>query len=162
MLTQINITHTFNAPRELVFKALTKSEHLKNWSGPKGWTFDVSKSDFRPGGVFHYSQRPADGNVMCVKFEYSEMIAPEKIVYTSFFSDEEGNIVRAPFDVDWLMEILNTITLTEDEGKTTLTMIVAPVSSTEEEIKTFEDSKKMAQEGYSGTFDQLDEYLTKI
>jgi uncharacterized protein YndB with AHSA1/START domain len=60
------------------------------------------------------------------------------------------------------MEILNTITLTEDEGKTTLTMIVAPVSPTEEEIKTFEDSKKMAQEGYSGTFDQLDEYLTKI
>ena len=162
MLTQINITHTFNAPRELVFKALTKSEHLMNWWGPKGWTFDVSKSDFRPGGVFLYSQRPADGNVMWVKFVYSEMIAPEKIVYTSFFSDEEGNIVRAPFDVNWPMEILNTITLTEDEGKTTLTMIVAPVSPTEEEIKTFEDSKKMAQEGYSGTFDQLDEYLTKI
>ena len=63
-----------------------------NWWGPKGWTFDVSKS-VPSGGVFHYSQRPADGNVR-VKFEYSEMIAPEKIVYTSFFSDEEGNIVR--------------------------------------------------------------------
>ena len=119
MLAQINITHTFNAPRELVFKALTKSEHLMNWWGPKGWTFDVSKSDFRPGGVFRSSGRlTADGNVMWVKFEYSEMIAPEKIVYTSFFSDEEGNIVRAPFDVNWPMEILNTITLTEDEGKT--------------------------------------------
>ena len=162
MSTQIKITHTFNAPRELVFKALTKSEHLMNWWGPKGWTFEVSKSDFRPGGVFHYSQRPADGNVMWVKFVYSEMIAPEKIVYTSFFSDEEGNTVRAPFDVNWPMETLNTITLIEDEDKTTLTMIVAPVSPTEEEIKTFEDSKEMAQEGYSGTFDQLDEYLTKI
>ena len=74
----------------------------------------------------------------------------------------EGNTVRAPFDVNWPMETLNTITLTEDEDKTTLTMIVAPVSPTEEEIKTFEDSKEMAQEGYSGTFDQLDEYLTKI
>jgi uncharacterized protein YndB with AHSA1/START domain len=84
--TQIKITHTFNAPRELVFKALTKSEHLMNWWGPKGWTFEVAKSDFRPGGVFHYSQRPADGNVMYVKFLYSEIIAPEKIVYTSFFS----------------------------------------------------------------------------
>ena len=162
MSTQIKITHTFNAPRELVFKALTKSEHLMNWWGPKGWTFKVSKSEFRPGGVFHYSQRPADGNVMWVKFVYSEMIAPEKIVYTSFFSDEEGNTVRAPFDANWPMEILNTITLSEDEDKTTLTMIVAPVSPTEEEIKTFEDSKEMAQEGYSGTFDQLDEYLTKI
>jgi uncharacterized protein YndB with AHSA1/START domain len=37
MLAQINITHTFNAPLELVFKALTKLEHLMNWWGPKGW-----------------------------------------------------------------------------------------------------------------------------
>ncbi|NEU32144.1 SRPBCC domain-containing protein [bacterium LRH843] len=162
MSAQIKITHTFNAPRELVFRALTKSEHLTNWWGPKGWTFEVSKSDFRLGGVFHYSQRPADGNVMWVKFLYSEIIAPGKIVYTSFFSDEEGNTVRAPFDANWPMEILNTITLTEDEVKTILTMIVAPISPTEEEIKTFEDSKEMAQEGYSGTFDQLDEYLTKL
>jgi len=60
------------------------------------------------------------------------------------------------------MEILNTITLTEDEGKTTLTMIVTPVSPTEEENKTFEDSKEMDQEGYSGTYEQLNKYLTKI
>ena len=162
MSTQIKITHTFNAPRELVFKALTESEHLKNWWGPKGWAFEVSKSDFSSGGVFHYSQKPADGNIMWVKFLYNEIIAPEKIIYTSFFSDEEGNTVRAPFDANWPMQTLNTITLTEDDGKTTLTMIVAPVSPTEEESKTFEDSKEMAQAGYSGTFNQLEEYLTKI
>ena len=65
---------------------------------------------------FTTARRPADGNIMWVKFVYSEIIAPEKIVYTSFFSDEEGNTVRAPFDVNWPMETLNTITLTEDEG----------------------------------------------
>lgn len=162
MSIQIKITHTFNASSELVFKALTESEHLKNWWGPKGWKFEVSKSDFRPGGVFHYSQKPTDGNVMWVKFVYSDIIPPEKIVYTSFFSDEEGNIVRAPFSANWPMEILNTITLNEDEGKTTLTMAVVPVSPTAEEIKTFEDSKEMAQEGYAGTFEQLDKYLPKI
>lgn len=77
-------------------------------------------------------------------------------------SDEEGNIVRAPFDTNWPMEIMNTISLTEDKDKTTLTMVVAPVTPSEEEIKTFEHSKEMAQEGYSGTFAQLDEYLAKI
>ncbi|MGE7667051.1 SRPBCC domain-containing protein [Ureibacillus composti] len=162
MTNQIKVTHTFNAPRELVFKALTSPEHLINWWGPKGWTFEVHTSYFHPGGVFHYSQKPADGSVMWVKFVYKEIIEPEKIVYCSFFSDEEGNAIRAPFDENWPMEILNTITLNEDEGKTTLTMIVAPVSPTEEEDKTFEDSKGMAKEGYSGTYDQLDEYLTKI
>jgi uncharacterized protein YndB with AHSA1/START domain len=162
MSTLIEITHTFNAPRELVFNAFTESEHLQNWWGPKGWTFDVSKSDIHPGGVFHYSQRPADGNVMWVKFEYSEIIAPEKIAYISIFSDEEGNTVRAPFHSSWPMETLNTITLIEDEGKTTLSMTVAPVSPTVEEISTFKDSQEMMQEGFSGTFDQLDEYLINI
>jgi uncharacterized protein YndB with AHSA1/START domain len=162
MSTQIKITHTFNAPRELVFKAFTESEHLKNWWGPKGWTLEVSISDFRPGGVFHYSQKPADGNVMWVKFVYSEIIVPEKIVYTSFFSDEVGDKVRAPFDANWPMETLNTITFIEDEGKTILTMIVVPVSPTEEENKTFEDSKEMALEGHTETLKQLDEYLIKI
>lgn len=162
MSTQIKTTHTFNAPRELIFKALTESEHLKNWWGPKGWAFEVSKSDFSSGGVFHYSQKPADGNIMWVKFLYNEIIPPEKIIYTSFFSDEEGNTIRAPFDANWPMQTLNTITLTEDDGKTTLTMIVAPVSPTEEENKTFDESKEMAQAGYTGTFNQLEEYLTEI
>ncbi len=162
MSTEIEITHTFNAPRELVFKAFTESEHLQNWWGPKGWTFDVSKLDFRPGGVFHYSQKSADGNVMWVKFVYSEIIASEKIVYTSFFSDEEGNTVRAPFNANWPLETLNTMTFIRDEGKTTLTMIMVPVSPTKEEIKTFEASQEIVQNGFTGTFDQLSEYLTKI
>ncbi|WP_066287497.1 SRPBCC family protein [Bacillus sp. FJAT-29937] len=98
---------------------------------------------------------------MWVKFVYSEIIAPEKIVYSSFFSDEEANTVRSPFDANWPMETLNTISLTEDEGKTSLTMIVAPASPTKEEIKTFEDSKEMAQEGYAGTIFQLDEQYLK-
>ena len=162
MSSHIKVTHTINANRELVFSALTESEHLKKWWGPKGWTFEVSSSDFRPGGVFHYSQKPADGDAMWVKFVYSEIIAPEKIVYSSFFTDEEGNNVRAPFHENWPMEILNTITLSEGEGKTTVTMTMTPVSPTEEEIKAYEDSKEMVQEGHSGTFDQLDDYLAKI
>ncbi len=99
---------------------------------------------------------------MWVKFVYSEIITPEKLFYTSFFSDEEGNIVRAPFNSSWPMETLNTLTFIENEGKTTLTMIVVPVSSTEEEIRTLEASREMTQEGFTGTFDQLDEYLTKV
>ncbi|AJY76508.1 SRPBCC family protein [Paenibacillus beijingensis] len=161
MSTNIEITHTFNAPRELVFKTFTEPEHLQNWWGPKGWTFDISKFELRQDGVFHYSQKSPEGDVMWVKFVYREIIAPEKLVYTYFFSDEEGNIVRAPFDDNWPLEIMNTFTFIEHEGKTTLTMIGAPVSPTEEEIKTFKESQEMIQEGFAGTFDQLADYLTK-
>lgn len=162
MSTQVKITHTFNFSRELVFKAFTEAEHLQNWWGPKGWTFHVSQSEFRAGGVFHYSQKPAEGDEMWVKFVYSEIIVPEKIVYTSVFSDEEGNMVRAPFNESWPLETLNILTFIEDAGKTTVTAIVNPVSATKEELKTFEESRNMVYEGFSGTFNQLEDYLSKV
>jgi uncharacterized protein YndB with AHSA1/START domain len=162
MSTKIEISRTFNAPRELVFKAFTESEILKNWWGPEGWTFDISKFELRQDGVFHYSQTSPDGNVMWVKFVYREIKAPEKLVYTSYFSDEKGNIVRAPFNDNWPLEILNTFTFSEYEGKTTLTMIGTPISPTEEETKTFKDSQNMVQKGFSDTFDQLAGYLSNI
>ncbi|MEH7521859.1 SRPBCC domain-containing protein [Bacillus sp. JJ1503] len=162
MFTITEITHTFNAPRELVFKAFTESEHLQNWWGPKGWTFEISKFELRQDGVFHYSQTSPDGNVMWVKFIYHEINAPEKLVYTSFFSDEIGNIVRAPFNNNWPLKISNTFTFTEFEGKTILTMIGTPVSPTEEEIKTYEEMQEIVHEGFSGTFVQLANYLSNI
>jgi uncharacterized protein YndB with AHSA1/START domain len=162
MTAPIEIVDTFYAPRELIFQAFTDAEHLKHWWGPKGWTFEVSQADFRSGGVFHYSQQPAGGDVMWVKFEYGEIFAPEKIVYTSFFSDEDGNVVQAPFDENWPMKILNTMMFAEDDGRTTLTLITAPLSPTEEEARTFAASQQIVNEGFSGTFDQLAEYLTKL
>ncbi|WP_309487240.1 SRPBCC domain-containing protein [Bacillus sp. ISL-4] len=122
----------------------------------------MSKFELREDGVFHYSQTSPDGNVMWVKFVYQEVNAPEKLVYTSFFSDEKGNIVRAPFNDSWPLKILNTFTFTEHEGKAVLTMIGTPVSPTEEEMKTYEESQEMVQAGFSGTFVQLADYLSNI
>ncbi|WP_101842434.1 SRPBCC domain-containing protein [Halobacillus sp. Marseille-P3879] len=161
MAAQVKITHSFNAPREQVFKAFTSSEHLQEWWGPKGWTFKVLKSDFREGGVFHYSQKPAEGDAMWVKFVYSQIVAPEKIVYSSFFSNEEGTIIRAPFNTNWPLETLNTITFIEDEGKTMVTDIVTPVRAAEEELKTFGEAQEMVHDGFSGTFHQLEDYISK-
>ncbi|MFD6210608.1 MULTISPECIES: SRPBCC domain-containing protein [unclassified Peribacillus] len=99
---------------------------------------------------------------MWVKFFYHEVNAPVKLVYTSFFSDEKGNILRAPFNDNWPLEILNTFTFSEHEGKTILTMIGTPVSPTEEERKTYEETQEMVQEGFSVTFVQLADYLSNI
>ncbi|RED66279.1 SRPBCC domain-containing protein [Cohnella lupini] len=161
MSVQVEITRTIRAPRDLVFKAFTDPEQLPHWWGPKGWTFEVSVSDFRPGGVFHYSQKSPEGDLMWVKFLYHEVSKSDKLVYSSFFSDEEGNIVRAPFDPDWPLETLNTLTLAEDEGTTTITIVVALVSPTEVESATFKASHEILNEGFSRTFEQLAEYLSR-
>jgi uncharacterized protein YndB with AHSA1/START domain len=159
--SELVITRIFDAPRDLVFKMWTEPEHLKHWWGPKGFTFGVSKLDLRPGGVFHYSMKSPDGQEMWGKFVYCEIIAPEKLVFINSFSDEEGNTVRAPFSPTWPLEVLNTLTFVEHEGRTTLTMRGGPLSATEEERKTFEAARDSVKKGFAGTFDQLADYLAK-
>jgi uncharacterized protein YndB with AHSA1/START domain len=158
---ELEITHTFDAPREKVFKAWTESEQLLQWWGPKGFTMNIAKFELSPGGIFLYSQTTPDGQVMWGKFVYREIAAPEKLVFTNSFSDEEGNTVRAPFSASWPLEILNTLTFTEQDGKTTLTMRGMPFSATEEERQTFAAARDGIKQGFAGTFAQLTEYLSK-
>ncbi|TMV46808.1 SRPBCC domain-containing protein [Paenibacillus mesophilus] len=155
------ITRVFNAPRELVFKAWTEPERLAQWWGPKGFALEISKLDLRPGGMFLGSQRSPEGFVMWGKFVYQEITPPEKLVFIQSFSDEEGNTVRAPFSPVWPLEIINELTLTEHEGKTTLTLRGGPINATEDELKAFEGMKPMVQQGFVGTFDQLEAFLAQ-
>jgi uncharacterized protein YndB with AHSA1/START domain len=92
------LERVFDAPRELVFQMFKDSEHLKRWWGPRGWELPVSKLDFRPGGVWHYCMKCVDKNQgdfygmeSWGKQVYHEIVEPEKIVYTDYFSDAEGN-----------------------------------------------------------------------
>lgn len=158
---ELVITRVFNAPRKLVFKAFTEAERMAQWWGPKGSSIHVAKLDFRPGGMFHYSLESPDGNVMWARFIYREIMEPEKIVFVSSFSDEQGNITRAPFFDNWPLEILNKLTLTENGGKTTLTLKGGPINATEDERSRFESLFSSMQQGFSGTFDQLEEFLSK-
>jgi uncharacterized protein YndB with AHSA1/START domain len=82
-------------------------------------------------------------------------------VFVSSFSDEAGGITRAPFSPTWPIEVLNNLTLTEENGKTTLTLRGGPINPTHEERANFEGMFDSMQQGFGGTFDQLDEYLAK-
>lgn len=159
---ELVIQRTFNAPRELVFKVWTEAEHLVHWWGPKGFTFGVSRLDLRPGGVFHYSMTTPDGHVMWGKFVYQEIAAPEKLVFVNSFSDEEGNTVPNPMAPVWPIEIQNTITFTEQDGKTMIDMRGIPINATEEERQAFKAMHHMVQQGFAGTMGQLEEYLAKL
>ena len=156
---QLVITRVFDAPRDLVWKAWTEPDRLALWWGPKGFKLIVAGLDLRPGGVFHYGMRTANGQEMWGKFVYVEVVAPERIVLISSFSDAAGNITRHPMSAAWPLEVMNTLTLTEHDGKTTLILRGGPHNATAEERKTFEDAKTNVQMGFKGTFDQLDEYL---
>jgi uncharacterized protein YndB with AHSA1/START domain len=156
------ITRVLNAPRELVFKVWSEAEHLKHWWGPKGFEVSVKSIDFRPGGSFHYSMKASDGSLMWGKFVYQEIQAPEKIVWNNSFSDETGSIVRAPFSELIPLEISNEVIFTDNhDGTTNMTLRSQPFNASDEERSFFEGMFDSMQQGFGGTFDQLEQYLAE-
>jgi uncharacterized protein YndB with AHSA1/START domain len=157
--SEFTITRVFNAPRTLVFDAWTEASRLAQWWGPKGSTLKVAKLDLRPGGTFLYSMLTPDGREMWGKFVYREIVPPERLVLVNSFSDASGNIVRAPFSPDWPLEILNVMTLTEEGGRTTLSLTGGPINASEAECRKFDSWHDSMRQGFGGTFDQLEAYL---
>jgi uncharacterized protein YndB with AHSA1/START domain len=161
---EFTISRSFDAPRDRVWKAWTDPQALAQWWGPKGSQIRVIKLEVRPGGIFHYAMQFQPGHDMFGRFIYREIAAPERIVFVNSFSDAEGGITRAPFPQlgnTWPLEVLNHLTLTERDGKTTVSLRGDPLNATDEERKTFASMADSMRQGFGGTFDQLDEYLTK-
>jgi len=159
---ELIITRTFNAPRELVFKAFTEAKSLAKWWGPKGVKLNVSRLEVKPGGEFLYNMEAPDGKLMWGKFVYKEIQAPERIIFVSSFSDEKGNVARNPFMESFPLEIRNTLILTENKGTTTLTLRGGPINSTQAELDIYTQMMGGMEQGFKGTFDQLEEYLKEL
>lgn len=155
------ISRTFDAPRDLVWKAFTEREHLMHWFGPKGFKMQAGKIDLRPGGVFHYGMQAPDGKTMWGKWTFREIVPPERLVTVVSFSDEQGGVTRHPLVQNWPLETLSTTTFAESGGKTTITLRWSAFNATEEERKIFDASHDGMRMGWTGTMDQLDAYLAQ-
>ncbi|MEK4510775.1 SRPBCC domain-containing protein [Paenibacillus sp. FSL K6-2524] len=149
----------FNAPRELVFQAFTKAEHLKQWWGPRGWTLPVCNVDFREGGVWHYCMKCEDKNQgdfygmeSWGKAAYREIVVPEKIVYVDYFSDAEGNVAED------MPQTLVTLTFIETDNGTRV--INRGEYATAEALKQVMDMGMM--QGITDTWNRLVEHLKSI
>lgn len=122
---QVDITYTYNYPREVVFKAWTDAEHLKQWFAPPGCTIEYKKLEIRQGGTFHSCiHNPEYGDCWCIGV-YEEIIEPEKIVYTVINADENGNPVNPAsigMDPEWPGETIVTVLFTEVNGRTTVNL----------------------------------------
>jgi uncharacterized protein YndB with AHSA1/START domain len=156
------ISRTFDAPRDLVWKVHSDPKHLQHWWGPTGTELSVVKFEFRPGGTFLYGMKSPNGAMMYGKFYYRWLFAPMMMQYVVSFCDVQGNPTRHPMAPTWPLEMLNTSTFEEKDGKTTLTLRAIAINATEEEHKTFEAGFQSMQGGFTGTLDQLEQYLRKV
>jgi uncharacterized protein YndB with AHSA1/START domain len=110
--TQILITREFTAPRQLVYKAWTTPELIKQWWSAKRGEVTVAEVDLRVGGRWRYVMVADRGFEVAFHGEYRELIKNERIVSTEVF---EG-MPEA--------EAVDTMTFTEVDGRTTVTILV--------------------------------------
>ena len=103
------LTRVFNAPRHLVFDALTRPELLRQWYGQEGWTLEVCEIDFRVGGAYRFVSRRPNGQTVGQFGVYREIVAGERLVYAERWDDWDPG------------ETVVTVVFTEREGRTTFT-----------------------------------------
>ncbi len=145
---ELIITRDFNAPRELVFDAHTKPELLRRWFGVfAGMEMIVCEVDLTVGGKYHYIWRSPDGSQMGMHGVYQEIMRPERLV------------VLTEFDESWYPgDELETMVLTEQDGRTTLTNTVQYRSQEARDIVLGSDAEMGVAAGYAN----LDKLLESL
>jgi len=145
---EIVMTRVFNAPRQLVFDALTTPELLKRWFfGPPGWSLTVCEVAAKVGDRYRYVWRGSDGSEMGMGGVLREIIPLERIVTTE------------KFEQPWYPgEAEGTIVLTETDGRTTLTQTIIYESRAARDAVL----KTPMEQGVSMGYDRLAEVLASL
>lgn len=142
---QIVMSRLVDAPRELVWKALSDPAHLVQWWGPSGFTNTFQEMDFRPGGVWRFTMHGPDGTNYPNYAVFEEITEPERISYWHGTSPEDAR------------HFFQTLTMDEDGGKTLVSIRLV--------FDTVEACQKVKSFGIDGgqqTLARLDSYLQSM
>ena len=145
---EVRLTRLFDAPRHLVFEAMTKPEHITRWWGclAEGYSVPVCEVDLRPGGAWRFVNRTPKGEHAAFYGVYREVAPPERVVFTEFFE---------PFPDT---ESVVTAVLTDEHGKTRLTATVRYPSL---DVRDMVLGTGMAR-GAGISYDRLEEVVARL
>ena len=156
------INRTFDVPIELMFETWTDPKRFCQWLPPTGFKMNFIRADIKPGGSTFYLMTDGGNVKMYGRAEYLAIQRPDRIVYTQQFCDENEKITRHPMSPLWPETMLTTVTLAEEgSDKTRVTITWEPYGKvTREELETFVKSKGGMTQGWTGSLDKLEAYLT--
>jgi uncharacterized protein YndB with AHSA1/START domain len=145
---EIGLTRLFDAPRELIFEAMSKPEHIKRWWGRlgEGYSVPVCEVDLRPGGKWRFVNRTPKGQMVAFYGVYREITPPERVVFTEIFEQFPDT------------ESVVTSVLTEEEGKTRLTVTCLYPSVDVRDMVL----KSGMERGAGLSYDQLEEVAAEL
>ena len=144
---EIRLTRVFNAPAQLVFEAMTRPEHVRQWWGclGEGYSVPVCEIDLRVGGKWRFVNRHPKGEA-AFHGEYREINPPSRVVFTEIFEDFPDTVSVV------------TSELTEENGKTRLTATVAYPSI---EVRDMVIASGMSR-GAGISYDRLEDLVAKL
>jgi uncharacterized protein YndB with AHSA1/START domain len=141
------MTRLFNAPRQLVFDAMSKPEHVRQWWGQlgEGYSVPVCEIDFRVGGGWRFVNRHPKGEAVFYG-EYREIAPPGRVVFTEIYE---------PFP-----EAVSVVTseLTEESGKTRLTVTARYPSRAVRDLVLGTGMER----GAAASYDRLEDLVEKL
>lgn len=144
---KIVLTRLFNAPRHLVFEAMTRPEHVRRWWGNlgEGYSVPVCEIDLRPGGKWRFVNRHPKGEV-AFSGKYMEIVSPSRLVFTEVMEPypEPGSVVTTEY--------------TEENGQTRLTATCLYPS---QEIRDMVVGSGM-ERGAGLSYDRLDDLVVEL
>ena len=151
---QIEVVREFDAPRHLVYRAYTEPDLIRRWWAGRRASVTTVESDLRVGGSYRYAARAkedfaegfeADLREVAFRGTFKEVVANERLVYTEIFEAQPQE------------ELLTTVTFDEQDGRTTLRMLIE-MGSTEARDLMAGQMEDGVQEG----FDILDEIVGEL
>jgi uncharacterized protein YndB with AHSA1/START domain len=147
---EIFLSREFDAPRELVWEAMTNPKHVVHWWGPRGFTTTEGTMDFRVGGVWQHVMRGPDGVNYPNEKVFKEIVPMEKIVFTQGGRRENGPCVDAI--ATWTFD-----KIAERKTRVSIRMVFPSAPERDRVVKEFG-----AIEGGKQTLERLGEYLARI
>jgi len=143
---EIVITRVVDAPRELVWQAMTDPRHVVQWWGPRGFTTTIEQMDVRPGGVWTHVMHGPDGTDYPNRSVFKEVVYPERIVFAHGGGLPDGTEVD--FIATWTFEAIDSKT------RVTIRMVFPSAPARDIVVKEYG-----AIEGARQTLERLAEHL---
>ena len=144
---QIRLTRLFDAPPRLVFEAMTKPEHVREWWGRlgEGYSVPVCEIDLRVGGRWRFVNRHPNGEA-AFHGEYREITPATRLVFTEIFEDfpDAVSVVTSEF--------------ADENGKTRMTVTVRYPS---QEVRDMVISSGMSR-GAGISYDRLEDLVVRL
>lgn len=154
------LERTFDASRELVWKAWTDPELLTVWYGPNVETV-IHELDLRPGGRWLVEMK-WDGNSNFQRADYTEVVEPERLVWLQSVTDANWKVITPPMMENWPRVLRTTVTFEANGDKTELRLTWAPHEATEAEIEGFANAMENMGHGWNAGMEILEKMLAEM